>query len=199
MILADGYIDVPPGKLAAIVTHLQMMAPAPPRPGPPRPDLRVRQVERPEVDWYRALYRRVGEPWLWESRLKLAPAALAEIVRHPRVEIFSLMHDGADKGLLELDFRIPGHCELAFFGVALDLVGSGAGRLLMNHAIARAWSRPIARFWVHTCTNDHPGALAFYIRSGFQPFRRQIEITDESRLDPASPAGIAPHVPIVRG
>ncbi len=55
-------------------------------------------------------------------------------------------------------------------------VGSGAGRWMMNRAIERAWSQPIRRFWVHTCTLDHPAAVAFYIRSGFVPFRRRIEI-----------------------
>jgi hypothetical protein len=46
----------------------------------------------------------------------------------------------------------------------------------MNRAIERAWSRPIRRFWAHTCTLDHPSALGFYKRSGFRPFRRQVEI-----------------------
>ena len=54
----------------------------------------------------------------------------------------------------------------------------------MNRALEKVWQRPITRFWVHTCTLDHPNALAFYMRSGFVPFRRQIEIAP----DPA-PAG----------
>ena len=41
----------------------------------------------------------------------------------------------------------------------------------MNRALELAWSRPISRVWVHTCTFDHPSALAFYQRSGFLPFR----------------------------
>ena len=77
--------------------------------------------------------------------------------------------------------------ELGFFGVAPSLVGSGAGRWLMNHAIAGAWSRPITRFWVHTCTLDHQDAVDFYVRSGFRAFRRQIEIASDPRL-----AGLLP-------
>jgi hypothetical protein len=45
---------------------------------------------------------------------------------------------------------------------------------------------------------DHPDALAFYIRSGFRPFRRQIEITDDPRLTGVLPETAAPHVPIIR-
>jgi hypothetical protein len=50
---------------------------------------------------------------------------------------------------------------------------------------------------VHTCTLDHPGAPAFYVRSGFTPFRRQVEVADDPRLvgkaDPASAA----HIPVI--
>ena len=105
--------------------------------------------------------------------------------------------DGRDEGLLELDFREAGQCELAFFGVTAKLIGSGAGRWLMNRALELAWSRPVARVWVHTCTLDHPSALAFYQRSGFRPFRRQVEIADDPRLDGTVPRHVAKHVPII--
>ncbi len=35
----------------------------------------------------------------------------------------------------------------------------------MNRALEIAWARPIRRFWVHTCTLDHPGALPLYVRT----------------------------------
>ena len=143
----------------------------------------MRRVERPDLDWFRDLYRRVGEEWLWFSRLRMSDAELAAIIHAPRVEVYALAHDGRDEGLLELDFREPGQCELVFFGVTANLIGSGAGRFLMNRALERAWSQPISRLWVHTCTLDHPNALAFYQRSGFRPFRRQVEVADDPRLD----------------
>ncbi len=200
MSLADGYSDVPPGKVAFVVTCLEMTSVPPKRPLPHGMGFAVRRVTNPSADWYRDLFRRIGEPWLWFSRLKLATAELEAIIRHPDVEIFALEVDGRDEGLLELDFRTPSHCELAFFGVTQGLVGQGAGRVLMNHAIEAAWRRPIDRFWVHTCTGDHPDALAFYIRSGFRPYKRQIEIADDPRLDPDSslPLTAAPHVPVIR-
>ena len=96
-------------------------------------------------------------------------------------------HEGRDEGLLELDFREPGQCEIVFFGVTAKLVGTGAGRWLMNRALELAWSRPVERVWLHTCTFDHPAALAFYQRSGFRPFRRQVEVVDDPRLDGTAP------------
>lgn len=199
MTLPDGYSDVPPGKIAAVVTHLEMTARAPSRLGTGIPEVTVRAVPSPDVAWYRDLYTRIGaDDWLWFSRLKLTTEALEAKIRHPRVEIFTLTTQGRDEGLIELSFEIEGECELLFFGVTKRLLGQGAGRLLMNAAIDRAWSQPIRRFWVHTCTLDHPGALAFYMRSGFSPFRRQIEIADDPRLTGTLPLTAAPHVPIIR-
>ena len=107
------------------------------------------------------------------------------------------MAGAQEAGLLELDFRTPHECELSFFGLTLPLLGTGAGRWLMNRAIERAWSRPIRRFWVHTCTFDHQDALAFYLRSGFRPFRLEIEYADDPRVTGLLPRSAAPHVPLI--
>jgi GNAT superfamily N-acetyltransferase len=196
MILPDGYSDVPARKIAAVVTHLEMTERPALRPDPAGA-WTLRKVPSPDLDWFRDLYRRVGEEWLWFSRLQMADAELAAIIRSPMVEVHALVHEGRDEGLLELDFREAGQCELAFFGVTADLIGGGAGRWLMNRALELAWSRPVSRVWVHTCTLDHPSALAFYQRSGFRPFRRQIEIADDPRLDGTAPRNVAKHVPII--
>jgi GNAT superfamily N-acetyltransferase len=196
MILPDGYSDVAPGKIAAVVTHLEMIARPAPRPDPASA-WTLRRVEIPPLDWFRDLYRRVGEEWLWFSRLQMSDADLAAIIQAPLVEVYALEHEGRDEGLLELDFREAGQCELAFFGVTAKLIGSGAGSWLMNRALELSWSRPITRVWVHTCTFDHPSALAFYQRSGFRPFRRQIEVGDDPRLDGTAPRDVARHVPVI--
>ena len=69
MILPDGYSDVPAGKIAAIVTHLEMTE-RPPLAAAPSGPWTLRHVERPDLAWYRDLYRRVGEEWLWFSRIR---------------------------------------------------------------------------------------------------------------------------------
>lgn len=196
MIVPDGYSDVPAGKVAAVVTHLEMTA-RPPSVADPVGAWTLRKVETPDLDWFRDLHRRVGEEWFWFSRIRMSDAELAAIVQAPLVEIHALVHEGRDEGLLELDFRAAGQCEIVHFGVTVPLIGSGAARWLMNRALERAWSRPVARVWLHTCTFDHPGAIPFYQRSGFRPFRRQIEVADDPRLDGTAPRDVARHVPII--
>jgi len=191
-------VDIPPGKIASVVTALEMTSKPPHRPLPPAAGFEVRRIERPRLDWYRDLFRRIGTPWLWFSRLRMDDATLGAIVHDPAVEISALIADGRDEGLLELDFRVPGEVELAFFGLTPALVGRGAGRRLMDAALERAWAGRPKRVWVHTCTLDHPGAVAFYRRSGFMPYRWQVEIDDDPRLDGTLPADCAPHIPLVR-
>lgn len=199
--LPDGYSDIPAGKLAAVVTSLEMTAPPAKRADPEQQGIALEHFSKPEVAWYRDLYSRIGADWLWASRLEMPESELGAIIQHPDVEIYAVIKEGRSEGLLELDFRESGVCELAFFGLTPGVVGNGTGRWLMNRAIARAWSReghgPIQRFWVHTCTLDSPQALGFYIRSGFTPVKRQIEIFDDPRLTGVLPATAAPQVPVL--
>jgi GNAT superfamily N-acetyltransferase len=195
--LPPGYSAVPPGHVAAVVTSLEMLSRPPQRPAQPFPaGVTLEPLER-TIAAYRKLYRAVGTEWLWFSRLVMADETLQAILDNPQVEFFALRRDGQDAGILELDFSQAGECELAFFGVAPGLVGTGVGRALMNEAIARAWARPIKRFWVHTCTLDHPAALDFYRRSGFVPFAFQVELFPDPRLSGALPRDCSRHVPLL--
>jgi GNAT superfamily N-acetyltransferase len=194
-----GFTDVPDGKIASIVTHLQMLAPAPLRHGRRLEGVELKAVQEPTASWYKDLFARVGaNDWLWFSRLKLTDIQLEAIIRDPNVDTYTLTYEGDDEALLELDFRIEGSCELAFFGLTRNLVGTDAGRFLMNRAIDLAWSHDISCFHVHTCTMDHPSALPFYLRSGFVPFLRQVEIVDDPRISGLLPETAAPHVPLIR-
>jgi GNAT superfamily N-acetyltransferase len=191
----SGVTDLPPGKIAAVVTYLEMLGPPAPRVG--RGPWTLERIG--DVGRYRALFRRVGEPWLWFSRLVMPEAELAAILADPAVEAFALRVDDEDIALLELDFRKAGAVEIAFLGVAPEAVGTGVGRFLMDEAAARAWARPIQRLWVHTCTFDHPRALAFYRRSGFTPYKRAIEIIDDPRATGHLPVEAGPGIPLAWG
>lgn len=195
--LTDGFHDLPNGKIAAIVTSLEMTAPPTLRPEMQDPPWTLRRILAPTSEEYLALYRAVGVDWLWFTRLVMPPDQLRIDLNDPGVEVYRLETSNSNVGILELDFREPDTCELVYFGVTGGLIGGGAARWLMNRAIARAWSKPIRRFWVHTCTLDHQGAPQFYMRSGFKPFRRQLEIADDPRLDGLAPIDSAGHVPVI--
>jgi len=168
----DGTHDLPKGKLATRVTYLEMLARPDLRDGPCPDGLTLTPYEAPDVAWYLALFKRVGAEYLWFGRLEMAASDLAAILH-------------------------PENVELAYFGVAQELVGTTAARYLMNTAISKVFDRGAPRFFVHTCDLDSPRALAFYQRSGFTPYKRALEIMDDPRLLGLLPKTSAPQVPIL--
>lgn len=189
------YDPLPDGELAAIVTFLEMRD----RPAVPVPpsSLSLRRVERPDLGAYRALFRLVGAPWLWFSRLAMEDSKLAAIIQDPAVELYVIEQEGTDPaGMLELDFREAGACELAFIGLVPELAGKGHGRWLLAEALRLAWREGIARVHVHTCTLDHPAALGAYRRAGFVPYKRAVERFPDPRLLGILPRSCAPQVPL---
>jgi GNAT superfamily N-acetyltransferase len=190
------YQPVADGELAAIVTFLEMYEP--PRGELPASALSLQRIERPTPDRYRELFRRIGSPWLWFSRLIMADAELTAIIADPNVELYAVVDEqGHDAGMLELDYREPGQCELAFIGLVPELAGKGHGRWLLGEAVSRAWRDGITRVHVHTCSLDHPAALPAYRRAGFMAYKRAVERFPDPRLLGILAADCAPQVPLV--
>ena len=186
--------EIPDGQLAAVVTYLEMLEP--PTEPVPESSLQLRRASL-DADDYRALFRKIGAPWLWFSRLKLSDAELDAIIGDPEVHLYEVAAVEAVVGILELDFREPGQCELAFVGLVPSLTGEGHGRWLLAEAVHRAWREGVSRVHVHTCTLDHPAAPAAYRRAGFVPYKRAIERFTDPRLTGNLPPDAAPQWPLL--
>jgi len=197
MPITDGYHDVPPGRLAAVVTYLEMRQPPPVMDAPLPPSLEVVHVVEPAADWYRDLFRRVGEHWLWFSRALMTDEQLESIIHDSRIEVYALQQQGVAHGLLELDLREFPEIEITFFGLTANWIGKGAGRFLIQHGIRQAFRHSPERLFLHTCTLDSPGALAFYQKAGFRPYKRAIEIAPDPRHTGRVPRHAAPQIPIL--
>ena len=193
--LAVGYHALPPGHLANVVTCLEMTE---------KPHLRAvpaggfsLQDMGGDTARFKRLFEAVGRDIMWFSRLIMAEDKLAAIIGDAAVECYAMMDGADDIGLLELDFREAGQCELSFFGLVPGAIGKGAGRWLMNEALRRAWAKPISRLWVHTCSFDHPAALGFYQRSGFRPYQVMVEVHPDPRLTGHMPKDASPAAPLI--
>jgi GNAT superfamily N-acetyltransferase len=195
--LSDGYTELAPGRLAALVTYLRHdLTALPPRLAPPLPAT-LQRLSGADVARYRRLFRLVGTDWLWFSRLLMPETKLAALLDDPGVHAWRLVGDQGDFGLLELDLRDGEAPELAFFGLAAQAIGAGWGRWLMAEALNRARELGAARLLVHTCSFDHPKALAFYCRSGFVPYRRALDVFEDPRLDGTLPRNAAAFMPVI--
>jgi len=123
---------------------------------------------------------------------------LAAVLNAPTTELFIAQADGVEIGMAELDRSQPGQVEIAFFGLYAEALGKALGRPFMQAVLDRAWTSSISRVWVHTCTLDSAVALPFYVKCGFQPYKRAIEVADDPRLRGVLPESAAPQVPIIR-
>lgn len=205
--LGHGFHAVAPGDLAAVVTALEMRAcpEALRRPGiEPDVPLQLVRWEQCAPERYRMLYRRIGAPWIWWSRLMLDDAALSAIIHDPAVELYAVTDRArVEIGMLELDFRVSGACEIAFFGFVAKATGHGFGTWLMRRALQRAWfgragdGPVVERVWVHTCTLDAPRAVGFYTAQGFVAYARFVEVFRDPRAAGLLSPDLAPLHPLL--
>jgi len=195
--IPDGFTDLAPGKIASVVTFLEMRE---------RPALEagsanqvgLRPVLTPDLDWYRALYRRAGTQWLWFSRLEMTDEQLSALLNSPTNELFVAEFEGNEIGMAELDRSHAPDVEITFFGLFAEAMGKRLGRPFMNALLERAWHGSAARVWLHTCNLDAPAALPFYMKCGFHAYKQAIEVADDPRIRGILPEDTAPHVPIIR-
>jgi len=151
-----------------MLTHSQRSIPA------PRGGLTVVHVPAPSVPFYRGLYDAVGKEFHWLSRRKMPDEELAALLGEPLNELYVLNVDGTPAGFSELDRRQANEIELVQFGLMSQFIGQGLGKWFLQWTIDKAWSYQPKRFWLHTCTLDHPAALPNYTKAGFVLFKQEV-------------------------
>lgn len=156
-------------------TYLQMFARPDQVVPPPREGLAVVHAKKPSVAYYRFLYDTVGRDYDWPRCKKMSDTELASLLNDPRIEVHVLMVDGVPAGFAELERRIEGEIELVQFGPMPEFIGQGLGRYFLQWTIDKAWSYSPRRFWLNTCTKDHPATLPNYLKAGFVIYKEEIE------------------------
>jgi GNAT superfamily N-acetyltransferase len=200
--LRNGYFVLPRGKLVNHCVYLEMLAPASEGGAvpaePPVPEgLTLTPLTGKDAARYLALFRAVGERWLWAGNIAKTPTQIAAILDAPGTETWAVAGQPGDFGVLQIEYTPERGAELVYFGVVPEAIGMGLGRWLIEAAIARVFAKPSHRLWLHTCNFDHPGALAFYQRAGFQIYATGFEVMDDPRVAGLLPVAAAPHVPLV--
>lgn len=155
-------------------TYLEMHAPSHVPIAAPSADVTIERIPAPSVDFYRFLYNSVGSQYNWVDRNLMSDDDLLQIIHDDRVEIHVLRVVGEPAGYAELDRRIPGEIELAYFGLFPQFVGRGLGKFFLDWVVGRSWSYQPTRVWVHTCDLDHPAALPNYLKAGFATYDAKV-------------------------
>jgi GNAT superfamily N-acetyltransferase len=161
-----------------ITTYLEMLSPEQLRPkrcGEGRLQIR----ERAEADWRfnRDLYFAVGADWAWIDKRGWTDGQWQEYALDAELRTFGGYCGDALAGYYELRRDDEGGIEIAYFGLLPAFIGEGLGGALLTDSIERAWRMSPAgnRVWVHTCTHDHPSALANYQARGMAILRVEEE------------------------
>ncbi len=131
---------------------------------------RIVPMIAPSTDFYRSLYRAVGEQWRWRDRLIMPDAELKAALAKPGTTIHVLYHGDNPAGYVEL-VREGQAVEIAYFGLCPGYLGQGLGKHLLSYGIERAWEGDTARVWLHTCNLDGPYALENYVKRGFRVYK----------------------------
>lgn len=177
-------IDVPSGHIASVITYLK-------RTRGPDPTAADKIAARYTLEWttgysataYKQLCKDIGGPWLWYARLGLSDEALQSILDEPSRHLAILFDRGKAAGYVEIDAVDARFPVLSFLGLARGYEGRGLGQPLLEAGIARIWTDNTNAILSETCTLDHPGALGFYLKSGFVSTRRAIEVAPDPRMN----------------
>jgi len=170
--------------------YLEMLNPRDLRPKrSPRADIALVKVTPPMPELNRFFYTTVGADWYWHDRLPWTFQQWLDYLNRPELETWMLTVKGVPAGYYELERQPDKNVEIAYFGLLPAFVGAGLGGHLLTCAIERGFAMADGRVWVHTCTLDHPQALANYQARGFRLYKQE---THELDLPP-QPSGPWPN------
>ena len=136
------------------------------------------ELETPTIESYLDLYRRVGAPYRWDSRLKMERAALESLLLGGDLHIYLARVQGEAIGFCEFDRAAFPVIELKNFGLVPEAQGRGIGPRLLGTSLQREWESGAKRIWLHTDTWDHPAAVPVYERAGFRVYDVRYEVPE---------------------
>jgi GNAT superfamily N-acetyltransferase len=136
--------------------------------------LTVTEAEIKDFRFNRYLYQLVGEQWNWVDKLPLSEEVWAEYAESEYLRTWVAYSKGSIAGYYELKKQPNEDVNITYFGLAPTFIGCGFGGYLLYHAIKSAWDwGATQRVWVHTCTDDHPNALANYEARGLRVYKTE--------------------------
>lgn len=136
------------------------------------PRLQISPVAPARGEFNQSMYRSIGADWSWKGKRDWDAARWRAYAEAPGLYTFAASYAGEPAGYFELRQDPHGGIEIAYFGLLPGFIGKGLGGAMLSSALEHAWQLGPDRVWVHTCTLDHPAALANYQARGMRIYRR---------------------------
>ena len=154
--------------------YLEMTSPDALRASADNRELTVTETEIKDYTFNRYLYRTIGKQWQWIDRMVWTDRQWQQAIENDQLRTWVAYCRGTPAGYYELH-RQDDEVEINYFGLMPGFIGQGFGGHLLTHAIRSAWDWPgTQRVWVHTCSLDHPTALANYQARGLSVYRTEV-------------------------
>lgn len=156
--------------------YLEMLSPDELKPTECRdPNVRIAECKVKQFQYNRFLYELVGSDWQWFGKRSWTDDDWRAYAESENLRTWVAYSVGAPAGYYELR-RERQDIEIVYFGLARPFIGRGLGRYLLTCAIRSAWAWAAKRVWVHTCTLDHPNALANYQARGMKLYKQETTV-----------------------
>lgn len=163
--------------MIATRTYLELADPSAFRPRrTSQPNVRVAKKTDCSPEFLAYLYAEVGRDYRWVDRLPWTPEETRAYLADPAVSVWLLTVASQLAGYFELRrdaASSTSSTEIAYFGLLGPFLGRGLGAHMLTEAVECAWADGARRVWLHTCSFDHPGAIANYQGRGFTVFKTE--------------------------
>lgn len=134
----------------------------------------IREVPATDGRFNQRMYRAVGADWQWHDRRDWSAGQWRDYAHTAGLHSYEFHRGDESLGYGELLRQRDGGVQIAYFGLLPSAIGRGLGGASLGALIGQAWSWPqTRRVWVHTCSLDHPAALANYQARGMRLVRTQ--------------------------
>jgi GNAT superfamily N-acetyltransferase len=137
------------------------------------PHFRIMECEVKQFRFNRFLYGLVGQDWHWIDKNGWTDEDWRRYAQDDNLRTWVGYAAGSPAGYYELQRQAHGDIEIIYFGLATPFLGKGLGGPLLSHAIQSAWDWGARRVWTHTCSLDHPNALANYQARGMSVYKQE--------------------------
>jgi GNAT superfamily N-acetyltransferase len=139
----------------------------------PDPGFSIRECTVKQWQYNRFLYTTVGAQWKWTDKLTWSDDVWRAYAEADDLRTNVAYLDGSPAGYYELHTDSARDVQIAYFGLLPRFIGRGLGGPLLTDAIEVAFRCGGKRVWVHTCSLDHPAALANYQARGMSIYKTE--------------------------
>jgi GNAT superfamily N-acetyltransferase len=157
------------------IWSLESQSPAELKPASDPGNIEIHEARVKQFQFNRFLYQLVGESWAWNDKLSWSDQQWRQYAEADDLRTWVAWCEGSPAGYFELQMQAGGAVEICYFGLAEKFIGRRLGGYLLTETIRKAWDWGASRVWVHTCSLDHPNALANYQARGLSIYKTEVE------------------------